>query len=435
LGRLPRPACHLVAATLGIALALARPESGAAEPQSIQEKLDRHDEKSKPQVPGRWRKVRDAPELTEEQRAQLDELAAIGYLGGVVPESRSGVVAYSAEAAWDGVNIYTSGHGPSALLMDMDGTVLHEWTYSYERAFPGAEPCPGDLCDSWRKTTLLPNGDLIAIFEGAGIIRVDRESELIWARDLAAHHDQEVLSDGRILVLTREPRLIPEIHETFFTLEDFISVLDEHGAELERHSIYDAILRSPWTDILPEPSTSAGDLLHTNTLHRLDGSIEERVPAFRAGNLLISLNKRGALAVWDADTRALSWIYRGPRHGQHDPQILPNGNLLYFDNRRGEAASRIVELDPATEEIVWTYEGSEAAPFYSATCGTVQRLPNGNTLIAESDRGRAFEVDSDRRIVWEFYNPERAGEGGEFIATIFDLQRIPWDDVDDWLPE
>ncbi|HEX9698530.1 MAG TPA: hypothetical protein VGD06_03635 [Acidobacteriota bacterium] len=32
-------------------------------------------------------------------------------------------------------------------------------------------------------------------------------------------------------------------------------------------------------------------------------------------------------------------------------------------------------------------------------------MPNGNTLITETDRGRAIEVDAAGEIVWELVNP------------------------------
>lgn len=37
----------------------------------------------------------------------------------------------------------------------------------------------------------------------------------------------------------------------------------------------------------------------------------------------------------------------------------------------------------------------------------------------------AFEVTRDGSIVWEFYNPHRAGDQDEFIATLFRVVRIP----------
>jgi len=63
-------------------------------------------------------------------------------------------------------------------------------------------------------------------------------------------------------------------------------------------------------------------------------------------------------------------------------------------------------LDPVSREIVWTYEGDPPAGFFSMRRGSNQRLPNGNTLICESEKGRVFEVDARGELVWEFWNPE-----------------------------
>jgi len=142
----------------------------------------------------------------------------------------------------------------------------------------------------------------------------------------------------------------------------------------------------------------------------------------------------GLLAVWDLDKDTFTWAQKHDPGGQHDPEILPNGHLIYFDNFRNKRYSVVAEFDPVTDEVAWDYRGTAEQPFHSATCGTQQRLPNGNTLITESDGGRAFEVTAEGEIVWEFYNPERAGEEGEYIATISEMLRVPWEQVDAWLP-
>jgi outer membrane protein assembly factor BamB len=95
----------------------------------------------------------------------------------------------------------------------------------------------------------------------------------------------------------------------------------------------------------------------------------------------------------------------------------------------------VIELDPSTGTTRWAYRGSAAAPFFSQSCGTAQRLSNGNTLVTESDNGRAFEIDADGEIVWEFYNPEQAGERLQFIATLFEVVRLPPDFPLTWAHE
>ena len=99
--------------------------------------------------------------------------------------------------------------------------------------------------------------------------------------------------------------------------------------------------------------------------------------------------------------------------------------MLLFDNYVLMEQSSVWEFNPVTEEVYWHYRGNRRHPFYSEVCGTTQRLPNGNTLITESDNGRVFEVTRDKEIVWEFYNPHRAGENREYIAMVPELVRLP----------
>jgi len=74
---------------------------------------------------------------------------------------------------------------------------------------------------------------------------------------------------------------------------------------------------------------------------------------------------------------------------------------------------------------VWSYEGTAADPLFTRTCGTVQRFENGNTLITETDNGRAVEVTKKGEIVWEFMSPHRAGKDKDLVASLFELRRFP----------
>lgn len=122
----------------------------------------------------------------------------------------------------------------------------------------------------------------------------------------------------------------------------------------------------------------------------------------------------------------------GPISGQHHVHMIPaglpgEGNILLFDN--GSAAgfgraedgsptaalynrgySRVLEIDPVTGQTVWSYEqpveGTDGTPrFYAFNLSSAQRLPDGNTFIAEGNSGRLFEVTPVGTIVWEFVSP------------------------------
>ena len=95
--------------------------------------------------------------------------------------------------------------------------------------------------------------------------------------------------------------------------------------------------------------------------------------------------------------------------------------------------SKVVEVDPLTQEIAWSYRGNKANGFYSAGLGTNQRLANGNTLITESMGGRAFEVTREGEIVWEFVSPHRAGDADELVAVLLDVVRFGPRPALEWL--
>jgi outer membrane protein assembly factor BamB len=156
------------------------------------------------------------------------------------------------------------------------------------------------------------------------------------------------------------------------------------------------------------------------------------VPAAAEGQVLLSFRELagGTLALLDVETEEIVWATMGPWMSQHDPDVLPNGNLLVFDNR-GKfgpgGQTRVLEFNPGNGEIAWTYGGDRNHHFESFIRGSQQRLPNGNTFITEDDGGRLLEVTGDGTIVWEYINPVRDEREGERIPVLSWAQRIDSD--------
>ena len=67
--------------------------------------------------------------------------------------------------------------------------------------------------------------------------------------------------------------------------------------------------------------------------------------------------------------------------------------------------SRVIEVNPATNEIEWQYTETPALAFYSFHISSSERLANGNTLICEGQWGRLFEVTNAGEIVWDYVSP------------------------------
>jgi len=370
--------------------------------------------------------------LPDEQAEEVRRLQAIGYASGSAPAVDTvNVTRHDPGRAYRGLNLYTDGHAPEATLMDMDGNVLHRWSLPFRSAFPDSEtPDEVDGVGYWRRVALAENGELLGIHEGQGLVKLDAASNLLWVYPGLAHHDLEIRPDGTIYVLTRVAEIVPRISPTQPVLHDFITVLDPDGRERESVSVLEAIERSEYLSLVGMLADS-GDILHTNTLEVLDGRLADRLPAFRSGNVLISSPMINTIGVIDMAARKMVWALSGLSIYQHDPTVLDNGHMLLFDNRGDRGSSRVIEFDPVTQEVHWAYRGSESG-FYSECCGTNQRLPNGNTLITETNHGRAFEVTPAGDIVWEFFTPNRVGENLEYIVALFEVLRLPPDYPVDW---
>lgn len=391
---------------------------------------------------GRWGRARGPAEvrdLTPREEEELHELMTLGYIAGSKPASGEGGVTYrDMEEAFEGYNFYTSGHGPEAFLLDMDGAVLHRWEKGFLDVWPDYEgPVQDPGGQVWRRAHVFPNGDLMAIYDYLGMIKLDRDSRLIWSRAGGNHHDLDVADDGLIYVLEHETRMIPRVHEHQPVGEDFIAVLEPDGSVRTRVSLLEAFENSDYWPVL-RTMPEWGDILHTNTVEVLDGTLSDRAPAFKRGNVLVCLREIDAVAVVDMELASVVWALVGRWNRQHQPTLLADGRMLLFNNEAGvdgagEPMSAAIEFDPLTQETHWSYDGNAPGGLYSPTSGSCVRLPNGNTLLSETDNGRALEVTREGAIVWEFVNPKRAGEDDELIAVLYEVVRLPAGFPLDWL--
>ncbi len=142
----------------------------------------------------------------------------------------------------------------------------------------------------------------------------------------------------------------------------------------------------------------------------------------------MSIRELNAVAVIDLDMPRVVWLW-GPNNTarQHSARILDRGTIILFDN--GVDSSRVIEVNPATYDIVWEFPGDSNFRFFSETVGSGQAVPNGNVLITDTHGSRAFEVTRDRRIVWEWRSPHRTGRSGELVASLFPMTRVDRDSV------
>lgn len=131
---------------------------------------------------------------------------------------------------------------------------------------------------------------------------------------------------------------------------------------------------------------------------------------------IIEINPQNKI-VWQYGITSSVGIKRGRIYSPSDVQVLKGGHFLITDTDN----HRVIEVNQE-EEIVWQFGNAEnkLGSGYGSHANQLNtptqafRLPNGNTLIADSENRRVIEVNPDREIVWLFDTGIEKASGGAF---------------------
>jgi len=281
-------------------------------------------------------------------------------------------------------------------LIDMNGSIVHEWIVEEDTI----------------SASLKPDGTLVYI-NGSSLVEVDPESNTIAAFEGMIDHAFQVLPGGKYLISRQEsgnpntgtPEL-PRI-EIIKPPENISWSWDgeAHIQELERVAVTKITFKGWWAnnnacEVLDDTPAAAGN------------------SAFRKGNILFGLSALNIIGVLDYPSGNILWAWPCAEvivEGHHSTTMLPNGNILIFDNGIHQRWSRVIELNPVTECMEWEYHAEPKESFFSKTMSSAQRLPNGNTLICEAEKNRIFEITPEGEIVWDFISDFNTKTGCDLI--------------------
>lgn len=105
---------------------------------------------------------------------------------------------------------------------------------------------------------------------------------------------------------------------------------------------------------------------------------------------------KGKLARVDAQGN-ITWEM--PWGGIHDIHVLPSGDIMVQEKMR-----KVVEIDPKTKKVVWSYDSqsSNGNDGQRVEVHAFQPLADGNVMIAESGPARIIEVNRDGKLLKAF---------------------------------
>jgi hypothetical protein len=304
-------------------------------------------------------------------------------------------LADSDPASW--VRVYRPGMASSGfnlvlyrrrvpMIIDMNGNIVHVWPKV--RAIGRAR--------------LLRDGRLAVIGTDNLIKEYDWDGNLTWFYQLPhdgdiPHHDLRKLENGNYLFLVNAIR----------SQADYAWEVNEEKEIVWEWWSMDDLKAFPSWDL------ESADPVHPNSIQVLPPNpwFEAGDERFRPGNILVSGRNLDTIFIIDRAAGRVVWTYTDGLDRQHEAVMVSKGLslaglILVFNNgledRFAYRTSAVQAIDPVAGEVVWEYRSEN---FFSSVGGTAQPLANDTTLITSSQGGRAFEIMSDGRIVWEWAPP------------------------------
>ena len=268
---------------------------------------------------------------------------------------------YQSDKAWTGTTLLTDNHvheRPRIIEVNMLGEII--WEY----------PIPQNLkqyTNPGFDAEWLPNDNILFVLPGNGVYEVDRNGDTVWSyRDEKVSHDADRLPNGNTLVVYGNEDKLSDAQ---------VKEVNPEGEIVWSWYAKDYFYKSPYKEIYDQ------GWIHTNAVSRLSN-----------GNTLISLRNFHFVVEVNTHGSVVRTIGEGIFRKQHDPEILPNSNILVANHGKPQA----IEINPETGEIVWQYAGFERD---TSPVRDTDRLPNGNTLITGATK--IVEVTTEGRIVWQ----------------------------------
>jgi arylsulfotransferase ASST len=361
------------------------------------------------------------PKITRRDFAGASAAAAGAAFSNFTPQARgattvdqnpirrrgTGLRAIDPARASAGLTLFAPNAGKTVYLIDLHGKVVHTWNMPYPAGLYGYLTEKGTLFFNGK----IPNDTYLgkSAFKGGAAMEVDWNGKVLWeVRQPDHHHDGRLLPNGNILLLcaTEMPDDVarkvqggrPGTEEHGKMWGDYVVEMTKDGRTVWEWRSWEHL--DPARDVITAVQDERAEWMHGNGLNEHPD-----------GNFLVSFRNISTIIKVERSTGRILWkLGAPPLSGSHAPTPLANGNILIFDNGphrldQSMPFSRVIEVNPATNEIAWKYQEPTAMNFYSPRISNAQRLPNGNTLINEGSFGRFFEVTSEGEVVWEYVNP------------------------------
>jgi hypothetical protein len=392
--------------------------------------------------------------------------------------------AIATSQAFPGYTLYSKSDSKNTYLLDMSNSVVHSWSHATSGGYSCYLLSDGSLLRPALSTNSSLNGGAAA----GKVQRVSWTGTTLWdytysSSTYRTHHDIEPMPNGNVLCIAWEvktaalcvaagldhsaslwPDHIIEVQPTGTTSGNIVwqwhawdHLIQDYNASKANYGV---VGDHPELLDINAGYVNSGDWMHINGIS-YNPTLDQIVISSHNLNEIYVIDHSTTTAQAASHSGGNSgkggdFLYRWGNPANYRqagtrifdvvhcawwvPAGLPGaGDIMAFNNRSTTGQSMIVQITPPsgysyTPNTAWgpasTSWSYTASGFFSTHLGGNQRLPNGNTLIAESTAGYLFEVNSAGVVQWSFqaspdipralrYDPNYPG-----LSALFDVEMM-----------
>lgn len=263
------------------------------------------------------------------------------------------------------------------------------------------------------------------------VVRFGAYNQIVWKRKIEAHHQINLSSDKKRLIVLSTERSKEVLCTTRF---DVLNVLDINTGKTlfywnSKYYATDFVrifrtFSTPFLHSITDKSSWSCEMTHLNSVYEIpENEYSKKNSAFSAGNYILNFYGLGHVLIIDKNSKKIVWESSlGSKNFKvlnlHDVQVLEDGNILYarnFDFLPDVSKSSSFEIfNPNTEKITVLYPLDKKDYFFSSIMGGVQKLNDGYLLSGNSltEGGWVMKIGFDGKSVFRYSYPMKNPETG-----------------------
>ena len=262
---------------------------------------------------------------------------------------------------------------------------------------------------------IMENGDLISNSSQGPLVRINKNSEIVWLVDRQTHHSITLDHNGNIVVPVVSQS--PPDKKINPTREDgYIIVNSNTGKIIYEENVRDILEINSYFGLLYGIGSPEQDLIHLNDVE----TILEDDRFVKRGDLVFSLRNLSAVFLYRPSSQKIIWLKNGPWLKQHDVDYMGEGIFTIFDNgtiddnnfsrikenqpqhRYQNNQNSIKEYDMKNDTISEIFSLTKNNEIFTPSQGLHRILRNDDVFIDEGDSAVLHRVSKNQKLIWSY---------------------------------